>query len=74
MLLAHNMTIIDVIYYYVIWTDNESTLPETNTLRQEGKYPMIEVLQGCILKLSLHSVNSVLIFDDIYYRLHILVT
>ncbi len=30
--------------------------------RQEGKHPMIKVLQGCILKLSLHSVNLVLIF------------
>ncbi len=47
--------------YYVIWTDNESTLPEANPRRQEGKYPMIKVLQGCIRKLSLHSVNSMLI-------------
>ncbi len=52
---------VDVIYYYVIWTDNGSTLPEANTQMQEGKYPMIKVLQGCILKLLLHSVNSVLI-------------
>ncbi len=44
----------DVIYYYVIWTDNKSMLPEANTWRQGGKYLMIEVLQGCILKLSLH--------------------
>ncbi len=36
-------------------------LPETNTRRQEGKYPTIKVLQGCILKLLLHSVNSVAI-------------
>ncbi len=28
---------------------------------KEGKCPMIKVLQGCILKLLLHSVNSVLI-------------
>ncbi len=35
--------------------------PEANTQWQEGKYPMIKVLWGCILKLSLHSVNSVLI-------------
>ncbi len=53
--------IIDVIYYYIIWTYNGSTLPEANTRRQEGKYPMIKVLQGCILKLLLHSVNSELI-------------
>ncbi len=52
---------IDVIYYSVIWTDNESILPEADTEWQEGKYTMIRVLQGCILKLSLHSVNSVLI-------------
>ncbi len=51
--------IIDVIYYYVIWTDNGSMLPEANTPRQEGKYPMIKVLQCCIFKLLLHSVNSV---------------
>ncbi len=51
---------IDVIYYYIIWTDNGSMLPEANTRRQEGKYPMIKVLQGCILRLSLQSVNSVL--------------
>ncbi len=36
-------------------------LPEANTRRQEGKYPTIKVLQGCILKLLLHSVNSVAI-------------
>ncbi len=53
--------VIDVIYYYVIWTDNGSALPDANTWRHEGKYPMIKVLQSCILKLSLHSVNSVLI-------------
>ncbi len=52
---------IDVIYYCVIWTDNGSMLPETNTRRQEGKYLMIKVLQGYILKLLLHSVNSGLI-------------
>ncbi len=50
---------IDIIYYFVIWTDNGSMLPEANTWRQEGKYPRIKVLQGCILKLLLHSVNSV---------------
>ncbi len=44
---------IDVIYYYIIWTDNGSMLPEADTLRQEGKYPMIKVLRGCILKLVL---------------------
>ncbi len=38
------------VYYYVIWTDNGSTSPEADTQRQEGKYPMIKVLQGCILK------------------------
>ncbi len=37
-------------------------LPETNTQREKGKYPMIKVLQGCLLKLILHLVNSVLIF------------
>ncbi len=41
---------IDVIYYYVICTDNGSTLPEANTQRREGKYPMIKVLHACILK------------------------
>ncbi len=49
---------IDVIYYYVIWTDSGGMLPEANTRRQEGKYPMIKVLQGCILKLFIHSVSS----------------
>ncbi len=53
-------TIVDVIYYYVIWSEKGSTLPEANTRRQRGKYPMIK-LRGCILKLSLYSVNSVLI-------------
>ncbi len=38
-------------------------LPEANTRRQKGRYPMIKVLQG-ILKLLLHSVNSV----SILYR------
>ncbi len=52
---------IDVIYSYIIWTDNWSTLPEADTRRQEGKYPMIKVLHGCIPMLPLHSVNSVLI-------------
>ncbi len=52
---------IKVVYYYIIWTDNWSTLPEVNTRRQDDKYPMIKVLRGCNLKLSLHSVNSVLI-------------
>ncbi len=56
--------VIDVIYYYVIRTDNGSTLSEANTRRQERKYPMMKVLWGCILKLSLHSVNSV----SILYR------
>ncbi len=46
-------TSINVIYYYVIWTDNGSTIPEANTQRQEGKYPM--------MKISLCLVNSVLI-------------
>ncbi len=50
---------IDIIYYYLIWTDSGSMLPEANTWRQEGKYPTIKVLQGCILELLLHSVNSV---------------
>ncbi len=50
---------IDVIY--IIWTDNGRTFPEANTQRQEGKYPMIKALQGCILKLLLYLVNSVLI-------------
>ncbi len=56
---------IDIIYYYVIWTDSGSMLPEANSRRQEGKYPMIKVLQGCILKLVLHLVNSV----SILYRI-----
>ncbi len=55
----HQAITIDVIlYYYVTWTDNGSMLPDANTRRQEGKYPTMKVLQGCILKL-LHSVNSV---------------
>ncbi len=45
----------------LIWTDNGSRSLEANTRRQEGKYPIIKVLQGCILKLSLCSVNTVLI-------------
>ncbi len=53
------------VYFHVIWTDNGSTLLEANTRRQERKYPMIKVLQCCILKLSLHSVNSV----PIVYRI-----
>ncbi len=52
-------TIIDVIYYYVVWTDNGSMLPEANTRRQEGKYPTIKVRQSCFFKLLLHLVNSV---------------
>ncbi len=36
-------------------------LPEVYTQRQEGKYAIIKVLRGCTLKLSLYSVNSVLI-------------
>ncbi len=51
----------DVIYSFVIWTDNGSTLSKVDTQRQEEKYPMIKVLRGCILELSLYSVNSVLI-------------
>ncbi len=47
------------IYYYVIWTNNRSQLLEAGTQKQEGKYPMIKVLQGCILTLSLYSVNTV---------------
>ncbi len=54
----HNVTTIDVIYYYIIWTDSGGMLPDANTQRQEGKYQTIKVLQGCILKLLLHSVNS----------------
>ncbi len=34
---VHSCGIIDVIYYYVIWTDNGSMLPETNVRRQEGE-------------------------------------
>ncbi len=55
------VTTIDFKYYDVIWIDNGSTLPEADTWRPEGKYLMIKVLQSCILKLSLHSVNSVLV-------------
>ncbi len=40
-------------------------LPEANTPRQEGKYPTMKVLQSCILKLLLHSVNS----KPILYRI-----
>ncbi len=49
------------IYYYVMWTDNGSILLEADRRRQERKYPMIKVLRGCILKLSLYLVHSVLI-------------
>ncbi len=49
---------IDVIYYYIIQTDNGTRLLEADTRRQEGKYPMIKVLQSCILKLLLYSVNT----------------
>ncbi len=52
---------IEVIYYYIIWTDNGSRLLEAYARRQEEKYPMIKILQDCILKLSLYSVNSVLL-------------
>ncbi len=48
-----NILPIDVIYYYVIWTDNGSMLPEADTRRPEGKYTMIKVLRGCIIKLML---------------------
>ncbi len=51
--------VIDIIYYYVIWTDNASMLLEANTRRQEGKYPTIKVMQSYIFKLLSHSVNSV---------------
>ncbi len=61
----HLMYLIDVIYYYIMWTNKGSTLPEADTQRQEGKYSMIKVLQGCILKLSLHSVDSVFILYGI---------
>ncbi len=30
--------LIDVIYYYVMWTDNGRMLSEANTRRQERKY------------------------------------
>ncbi len=57
----HHLTVaIDIIHYHVIWTDNRGTVPEANNWRQEGKYPMIKVLRGCIFKLSLYLVNSVL--------------
>ncbi len=53
---------IDVIYYYVIWTDNGSKLLEADTRRQEGKYPMIKV--------SSYSVNtSVLSFTGQQYAI-----
>ncbi len=45
------MSSIEVIHNYVIWTDNGSMLPEANIWRQEGKYPMIKVLQAYIRKL-----------------------
>ncbi len=47
------------IYCYVMWTYSGSMLPEANTRRQEKKYPMMKVSQGTILKLLVHSVNSV---------------
>ncbi len=34
-------------------------LPKADIQRQEGKYSTIKVLQGYVLKLLLHSVNSV---------------
>ncbi len=51
---------IDIIYYYVMWTDNGSMSPEANTQMQDGKYRKIKILQGCVFKLSLQSVNSVI--------------
>ncbi len=48
----------DILYYYVIWTENGSTLPEANTQRQEGKHPMIKVLQGCILQQGCQPENG----------------
>ncbi len=33
-------------------------LPEANIHRQERKYPMIKVLQGCHLKLSLSGIDT----------------
>ncbi len=51
----------NVIYCYVKWTNNRGTVPEANTRRQEGKYLTIKILRGCLLKLSLYLVNSVLI-------------
>ncbi len=56
---THQAGTTDVIYYYVIWTDSGNMLPEANTRKQEGRHPAIKVLQGCILKLLLHFVNSV---------------
>ncbi len=47
-LLCSRVSTIDVIYYYIIWTDSRSMLPEANIQRQEGKYLLIKVLQGCI--------------------------
>ncbi len=35
--LTNFTTAIDVIYCYIIWTDNGSTLPEANIRRQEGE-------------------------------------
>ncbi len=55
---------IDVLHYYVIWTDNRSRLLKADTRKQEDKYPMIKVLLGSIMKLRLYSVNTELI----YYR------
>ncbi len=37
-----------------------SILPEADTQRQVGKYPVIKVLRKCIITLSLHLVNLVL--------------
>ncbi len=40
---SNSVVFIGVIYYYAIWTDNGSTLPEANTRRQDGEYPMMSM-------------------------------
>ncbi len=49
---------IDVIYYYVIQTDNGSVLHEANTRRQEGKCPMIKVFCS-VASLSYRYIQSI---------------
>ncbi len=60
---------IDVIYYYVIWTDNGSTLPEANARRQEGKYPMIKYHRVASLVIIIFSQFSAHPLQDRQYAI-----